>query len=307
MRRFSTPELVISPEVVVALNTGGPVVALESTIITHGMPYPANAETATALEDIIRMRGGNPATIALLSGKIHIGLTENQLDQLAQSKNAMKVSRRDIGYAMAAGRDGGTTVAATMICAAKAGIRVFATGGIGGVHRGWEQTLDISADMEELGRTPVAVISAGAKSILDLPATLEVLESRGVPVIGYGTSEFPAFHTRTSGLELEMRANTADQLAKILSGHWGLGLRTGALIANPIPKDDEIPADEVEEWIDAATHAAKRKGISGKDVTPFMLGWLAEGTDGRALAANQALIKNNAALAADLAKALTKR
>ena len=298
------PVLKISDEVCDALAANRPVVALETTIVTHGMPYPDNIATARSLESDIRSRCAVPATIAIMDGGIQIGLSESQLDSLATAKAVLKVSRNDLAYAIATGQPGATTVAATMICARLAGIRVFATGGIGGVHRGAEHTFDISADLEELSRTSVAVVCAGAKALLDLPKTLEYLETHGVPVIGYRTSEFPAFWSRSSGLPIDQCFDSVAALAACLNLKWSLGLEGGALIANPIDAADEIPALEMEGYIESAVRDAAARGISGKAVTPDILARLVEITNGRSLVANIALVRSNARLAAELAAAL---
>jgi pseudouridine-5'-phosphate glycosidase len=278
------------------------VVALESTIITHGMPYPENLATAQSLEREVRARGAVPATIAVIGGAIRVGLDAAELEQLAMSQGAMKLSRADLPYAVTSGRTGATTVAATMICAHLAGIRVFATGGIGGVHRGAETSFDISADLEELARTPVAVVSAGAKALLDLPKTLEVLETRGVPVIGYRTDEFPAFWSRNSGLKTPLRMDSAEEIAAFLKIKWEMGLTGGALVANPVQADAEIPAAEMSGFIGQAVSEAEQRGISGKAVTPWILGRIVELTGGASLRTNIALAQANARLAAEIAR-----
>ena len=294
----------LHPEVAQALAERRPVVALESTIISHGMPYPDNVAMAQRVEQLIRDGGATPATIAVLDGKLHVGLHLAQIERLAQGGGVLKLSRRDLGYALANGHCGGTTVSATMIGAALTGIRVFATGGIGGVHRGAQHSFDISADLLELAQTPVAVVSAGAKSILDLPATLEYLETQGVPVLGYQTERFPAFFTRDSGLPVSARIDTVAQLAATLRAHWGLGLRGGVLIANPVPEAQALDAPQVEAWITQALSEARAQGVRGKDETPFLLRRLVELSAGRTLAANNALVENNARLGAALAVAL---
>jgi len=281
-------------------------VALESTIITHGMPYPENVATARAVEDEVRRAGAEPATIAVVGGRIRAGLTDGEIERLAQTRGVLKLSRADLPYAVARGLDGATTVAATMICAHRAGIGVFATGGIGGVHRGAAESFDISADLEELARTPVAVICAGAKGLLDLPKTLEYLETRGVPVIGYRTDEFPAFWSRRGGLRAPMRCDSPAEIADVLRAQRALDMPAGALICNPIPEADEIPRQEMEGYIEAAVAEAVRRGATGKAVTPFILAHLVEITGGRSLRANIALVKSNARLAAELALELTR-
>ena len=278
------------------------VVALESTIIAHGMPYPENLATARLLESRVRESGAVPATIAVMGGAVRVGLGGADLEALAQAKDVLKLSRADLPYAAASGKMGATTVAATMICAHMAGIKVFATGGIGGVHRGAEATFDISADLEELARTPVAVVSAGAKALLDLPKTLEYLETRGVPVIGYRTDEFPAFWSRRSGLKVPLRMDSPQEIARFLALQWEMGLRGGAVICNPVPEADEIPAAEMRGFIDIAVADARHLG--GKSVTPFILGRIHELTGGRSLRTNIALAASNARLAGEIAEAM---
>ena len=297
----------LSPEIAEALARRAGVVALESTIITHGMPYPANVETAREVEDIVRRGGAVPATIVVLGGRIRVGLDADMLQRLGRATGVLKLSRADLPFAVATGRDGSTTVAATMICARLAGIDVFATGGIGGVHRGVETTLDISADLDELGRTAVTVVCAGAKALLDLPRTLEYLETCGVPVVGYRTDRFPAFWSRDSGLPAPLRLDTPDEIASLVASKTLLGLGGGVLVANPVPEADEIPAGEMGHLIDRAVSDAGVKGVSGKEVTPFILSRMLELTEGRSLATNVALIRNNAALAAEIAVALARR
>lgn len=296
--------LVLLPEVRDALAAGRPVVALESTIVTHGMPFPANVETALAVEAVVRDNGAVPATIAVMDGRILVGLAAETLDRLARTPDVMKLSRADLAYAVATGRPGSTTVAATMIVAALAGIRVFATGGIGGVHRGAETSFDVSADLDELGRTPVIVVAAGAKAILDVPKTLEVLETKGVPVVGFGTDEFPAFWSRASGLRAPLRIDDAAGVAAFQKARDALGIAGGMLVANPVPASDEIPAGEIADAIGAALHLAGERGIEGKAVTPFLLGEMLTLTGGRSLATNIALVRNNARVASAIAVAL---
>ncbi|PFG63362.1 pseudouridine-5'-phosphate glycosidase [Thioclava sp. ES.031] len=293
--------LTFAAEVADAKAENRPVVALESTIITHGMPYPQNLETAQAVEAEIRKAGAVPATIAVMGGKIHIGLEAEELEALAQTKDAMKVSRADLAVCLAKGATGATTVAATMICAHLAGIDVFATGGIGGVHRGAEDSFDISADLLELAQTPVSVVAAGAKAILDLPKTLEVLETHGVPVIAYGQDAFPAFWSRNSGLPAPLRADSAAEIAKSQLARASLGLPGGQLIANPIPEEAEIAREEIVPVIEQALQEAEAQGIAAKAVTPFLLSRIFELTEGRSLEANIALVLNNARLAAAIA------
>jgi pseudouridine-5'-phosphate glycosidase len=299
--------LVFTPEVQDALATGRPVVALESTIISHGMPYPRNIETAQGLEKIIRDEGAVPATIAVMDGKIKIGLNAAELEILGRSNSVrkiLKLSRRDIPYALSSRSLGATTVAATMICAELAGIHIFATGGIGGVHRGAETTFDISADLPELARSRVAVVCAGAKSILDIGLTLEVLETLGVPVIGYQTDVFPAFYSRDSSFPIECRIDQVTEIAALLKTQWMLGYSGGALVANPVPQENEFPSAVIETHIEAALDSATEENIKGKAVTPFLLSYLAEKTAGKSLETNIALVRNNARLGAQLAKAM---
>jgi pseudouridine-5'-phosphate glycosidase len=295
-----------SAEVAEALRTHRPVVALESTIISHGMPYPDNLATARAVEQLVRDHGAVPATIALVDGVLRIGLDDAGLERLASDPNVAKASRKDLPALIAAGATAGTTVAATMFLAHRAGIGVFATGGIGGVHRGAEQTYDVSADLIELGSTAVTVVCAGAKSILDLPKTLEVLETQGVPVIGVGTDEFPAFFSPTSGLPVDHRVDSVKELARVVALHRSLDLPGGVLVANPIPATDALVAAEIDTIIEQALADADREGVTRKEVTPYLLARINELTEGRSLIANVALIKNNAAFAADLALALTE-
>jgi pseudouridine-5'-phosphate glycosidase len=296
-----TLPLILSPEVAAARAAGGPIVALESTIITHGMPFPQNVETACRVEAEVRAHGAVPATIAILEGQIHVGLTEAELDGLGQAKGVAKLSRADLAACLATGGTGATTVAATMICAHLAGIQVFATGGIGGVHRGAETSFDISADLRELAETPVTVVAAGAKAILDLPKTLEYLETLGVPVIAYGQDDFPAFWSRSSGLKAPLRMDTARDIAAAQSLRTRLGLPGGQLVANPIPAEAEIPRREIMPHIETALAEAEAKGIAAKAVTPFLLQRIFELTEGRSLASNIALVLNNARLGAAIA------
>lgn len=294
----------IAPDVKRALDEGRPVVALESTIITHGMPHPQNVATAREVEDVIRDGGAVAATIAVIGGRIKIGLSPEELEWLGTARDVLKLSRSDLPFAISAQRHGSTTVAATMIFARSAGIGMFATGGIGGVHRDAETTMDISADLDELARTPVVVVCAGAKAILDLPRTLEYLETRGVPIVGYQTDVFPAFWSRMSALPIPIRLESPEAIAALIRAKAALGLEGGVLVANPIPPADEIPASEMNRFIDAALSEARVCGISGKAVTPFLLSHLYQITGGRSLVSNIALVKNNAALAARLAVAL---
>lgn len=296
-----------SPKVRAALDAGAPVVALESTIITHGMPFPENRETALTVEAQVRAAGATPATIAVMAGRIHIGLTGEDLDRLVRAKDAMKLSRADLAVCLAQRRTGATTVAATMICAHLAGISVFATGGIGGVHRGAETSFDISADLQELATTPVSVVAAGAKAILDLPKTLEVLETLGVPVIAYGQDDFPAFWSRSSGLRAPLRMDSAADIACAHLMRRQLGLTGGQLVANPIPVDAEIPRSEIDPVIATALTDALAQGVAAKAVTPFLLKRIFELTGGRSLAANIALVGNNARLAATVATEICRQ
>lgn len=293
-----------SEEVAAAKQRGAPIVALESTIITHGMPYPGNIQMAESVEQIIRDQGAVPATIAVIHGTLHIGLEKHELEALAQTKDAMKVSRADIAFAIAERRTGATTVAATMIAAEHAGIKVFATGGIGGVHRGAEESFDISADLTELARTAVIVVCAGAKAILDVPKTLEVLETNGVPVVTFGSTEFPAFWSRASGLPSPLSLNSPAAIANFQNTREQFGLEGGMLIANPVPEEDEIAREEMEIYIQRALSHAEEDEISGKAVTPYLLSKIFEITEGRSLETNIALVRNNARVAAEIAVAL---
>lgn len=292
-----------SAETRAALDKGAPVVALESTIITHGMPYPQNLEMARRVEAVIRENGAVPATIAVLNGEIHVGLGDSQLEQLAQTSDAAKTSSRDLAADMVQGLTAGTTVSATMRIAALAGIDIFATGGVGGVHRGAEDSFDISADLNELGQTATTVICAGVKSILDIPKTLEYLETQRVPIIAYGSDDFPAFFTRSSGCKADHRLNSAEEIAKAMALHHALGSGTGILIANPIPEEDALSPQFINGTIEAAVKEAADQGIGGKDVTPFLLARINELSQGRSLKANIALVLNNATLAARIAVA----
>lgn len=294
----------LSPEVAAAREQGRPVVALESTIIAHGMPWPQNLETAREVEDVIRIEGAVPATIAVIGGRIRVGLTNDELQQLAQSPDAMKLSRRDLPFAIATGRLGATTVAATMICAHLAGIEVFVTGGIGGVHRGGHESFDISADLQELARTPVAVVCAGAKSILDLGLTLEYLETHGVPVLSVGQDNFAAFFTPDSGLKADFRMDDADTQARFIRAKWALGLSGGVVVSNPVPAAQAMPREEIDAITAQALAEAEAQGIQGKAITPFLLARIKALTGGRSLATNIALVKHNAVVGARLARAL---
>ncbi|RMH46269.1 MAG: pseudouridine-5'-phosphate glycosidase [Alphaproteobacteria bacterium] len=303
---MTTLPITISPEVAAALEAGRPVVALETTIVTHGMPPPDNLQTALAAEAAIRAEGAVPATIAVIDGRIHVGLSPEALAALAATEGVLKLSRADLAWALAIGATGSTTVAATMICARAAGIAVFATGGIGGVHRGVEESLDISADLTELAETPVTVVSAGAKAILDLPRTLEALETRGVPVIGWRTRRFPAFWSRDSGLPVPLTAEDEGQIARAHRMRAALGLPGGQLVCNPIPEAAEIPLAEIAPAIAAAEAEARAQAIAGKALTPFLLARINAITAGRALAANRALVLANARLGARIAVAMAR-
>ena len=300
-----TPRIHLHPEVAQQLQQGGPVVALESTIIAHGMPYPQNVQTAREVEAIVRENGAVPATIAILDGKIQVGLDQRQLESLGNTPGVWKVSLRDLPFVVSEKLNGATTVAATMHIAHLAGIRVFVTGGIGGVHRGAETSMDISADLTEMGRTSVAVVTAGVKSILDIGLTLEYLETLGVPVVTFGSEEFPSFYSRGSGFQSPLRLDSPDAIARFLRAKWDLELNGSALIANPIPSEQEFPFAEMEQHIRAALDAAERQGIRGKSTTPFLLKYIADATGGDSLASNIALVKNNAALGARIATAFS--
>jgi pseudouridine-5'-phosphate glycosidase len=301
MERF----LLFSTEVLAARAAGLPVVALESTIISHGMPYPQNVEMARGVEQIIRDAGAVPATIAIIGGKICIGLSEEQLELLGTSPDAMKVSRRDLPYALAQDKLGATTVAATMICAQLAGIQVFVTGGIGGVHRGAETSFDISADLQELARTSVAVVCAGVKSILDIGLTLEYLETHGVPVISVGQPGFPAFFTRESGFNADFQIDASEEQARFLQTKWRLGLSGGVVVSNPVPVEAAMDKAEIDAITEQALQEADQQGVTGKKVTPFLLNRIKQLTEGRSLATNIALVRHNAQVGAQLAVALT--
>ena len=300
-----TPRIHLHPEVAQQLQQGGPVVALESTIIAHGMPYPQNVQTAREVEAIVRENGAVPATIAILDGKIQVGLDQRQLESLGNTPGVWKVSLRDLPFVVSEKLNGATTVAATMHIAHLAGIRVFVTGGIGGVHRGAETSMDISADLTEMGRTSVAVVAAGVKSILDIGLTLEYLETLGVPVVTFGSEEFPSFYSRGSGFQSPLRLDSPDAITRFLRTKWDLELNGSALIANPIPSEQEFPFAEMEQHIRAALDAAERQSIRGKSTTPFLLKYIADATGGDSLASNIALVKNNAALGARIATAFS--
>jgi pseudouridine-5'-phosphate glycosidase len=296
--------LLFSPEVVSARNAGRPIVALESTIISHGMPYPQNVQTARKVEQIIRDAGAVPATIAIMDGKICIGLSEEQLEQLGTAPDAIKVSRRDLAYVLSQRLLGATTVAATMICAQLAGIEVFVTGGIGGVHRGAETSFDISADLQELAHTSVAVVCAGVKSILDIGLTLEYLETHGVPVVSVGQPGFPAFFTRESGFNADFQLDSPASQANFIRTKWQLGLEGGIVVGNPVPQQFAMPKDEIDRITEQALREADEQGVTGKKVTPFLLARIKELTEGRSLATNIALVEHNALVGARLAVAL---
>lgn len=302
----SNDYLDINPEVAEALKDNRPVVALESTIISHGMPYPQNVETAQAVEAIIRKNGAVPATMAIIGGRIKAGLSPEQLDYFGQAQGVLKASRRDMAYAISAGKDAATTVAATMICAAKAGVSVFATGGIGGVHRGAPATFDISADLYELAQTAVTVVCAGAKALLDLPLTMEYLETLGVPVVGYGTDDFPAFYTRESGLKANFRLDTPEEVASLMHTKKAMELTGGILVTNPIPEKWSMDRSFIEGAIETALKQADAEGVKGKAVTPYLLKAIKEITGGKSLDSNIQLVFDNARVAALIAKAYKK-
>ncbi|GAA0523218.1 pseudouridine-5'-phosphate glycosidase [Deinococcus depolymerans] len=293
----------IHPEVAAALAEGRAVVALESTIISHGMPFPQNVEMARGVEDVVRAHGAVPATIAVLGGRLKVGLTPEELHLLATDKGVEKISTRDLPVTVALGRHGATTVASTMRVAALAGIRVFATGGTGGVHRGAERSMDVSADLLELAQTDVCVVSAGVKSILDIGLTLEVLETHGIPALTLGSEEFPAFYSRQSGFRAPLTVATPEEAARVLKAKWDLGVSGGVMLANPIPEDAEIPASEITPQIEQALRDMDALGLKGKDTTPYLLGRMVEITGGRSLAANIALVRHNAMVAAQVAVA----
>lgn len=296
----------INPEVSAAISAGQAVVALESTIISHGMPYPKNVETALAVERIVRRNGAIPATIAIMDGRLKVGLTADEIETLGKGQGTVKTSRRDIPFIVAKGLTGATTVASTMIIASLAGIKVFATGGIGGVHRGAQETFDISADLQELGKTDVAVVCAGAKSILDIGLTLEYLETQGVPVVGYGTDELPAFYTSKSGFPVDYRIDTPLEMAKALKAKWDLGLQGGVVIANPIPAEYEMDPAVIDRAIEEAVRESQALGIKGKESTPFLLAKVKDLTGGASLDSNIQLVYNNAAVGAQVAVELSK-
>jgi pseudouridine-5'-phosphate glycosidase len=292
----------INPEILEAIKNGQPVVALESTIIAHGMPYPKNVETAMAVNEVIRNNGAIPATIGIINGRIKVGLTDEEIEYMAKASNVLKVSRRDLPYVVSGKMDGATTVSATMIAASMAGIRVFVTGGIGGVHRGAGQSFDISADLEELKITDVVVVCAGVKSILDIGATLEYLETSGVTVISYGTDDFPAFYSRNSGYKTEISIDTPEDIGKLIKTKYDMALKGGVVVACPIPKEYEIPFKEMDTVIKQALDECKEKNITGKRITPFLLDSVKQLTEGRSLEANVKLVLNNAEVGAKIAK-----
>ena len=296
----------LSDEVKEAKKNGTPIVALESTIISHGMPYPQNVQTAREVEAIIREEGAVPATMAVIDGVLRIGLSDEELEFFGKTKGIAKASRRDMPYLVAAKKNGATTVSATMICAELAGIKTFVTGGIGGVHRGAETTMDVSADLQELAKTDVAVICAGAKSILDLGLTMEYLETQGVPVVGYQTDKLPSFFTRTSPFDVNYRLDTAAEIAEMMKAKWDMNLDGGMVIANPIPEEFAMEDSFINKVIDEAVAEAESRGITGKDVTPFLLGKIKDVTEGKSLEANIALVKNNAKVGAQIAVAFGK-
>ena len=298
--------LSITPEIKEALEAGKPVVALESTILSHGMPYPENVEFAHKVEEIVRGEGAIPATTAIIGGKLKVGLNSEELEIMCKADGVGKVSRRDVAVYLATGKTGATTVATTMIIAAMAGIKVFATGGIGGVHRGAQETFDISADLQELAKTPVGVVCAGAKSILDIGLTLEYLETMGVPVLGMGTDDFPAFYCRKSGYKVDFNVESPEMAANILHTKWAAGMEGGAVLANPIPQEYELDFDEMEGVINKALAMAKEQGIHGKATTPFLLSHIKDLTHGVAFASNVQLAYNNARMASKIAVAMTK-
>ncbi len=299
------PNFQLSPEITRALNLGAPIVALESTVITHGLPRPQNLELARDMEKQIREHDATPATVALLDGKIRIGLSDEELVRLSESESTLKVSHRDFATAIVKKADGGTTVAGTMFAARMAGIHVFATGGIGGVHK--ESSFDISTDLRSLAEIPMIVVCAGAKAILDLPATLEYLETLGVPVVGYQTDEFPAFYSRESGLNVSARLDSPKEIADFAKAHWDLGMKGGVLVANPIPEKESISKSKLEPMIAKASAEAIQQGIHGQALTPFLLGRISELTKGKSLKANLALLLNNARLAAEIAKEMNTK
>lgn len=299
--------LVVEEEIKHALESDQPVVALESTIISHGLPYPRNLETALMAEKLVRDRGAVPATVGILDGAIRVGLKKSELELLAERKDILKVSRKDLSFAVSKRIMGATTVSGTMAVAYMVGVKVFATGGIGGVHRGVERTQDVSADLTELARTPIIVVSAGAKAILDLPKTLEYLETQGVPVVGYRTREFPAFYSRSSGLFLDLSLESPDEIARLYRAHRQLGLEQGVLIANPISAEHQIPREEIQVHLTQALKELDGRGVTGKEVTPFLLSRIVELTGGRSLETNVHLLRSNVGLACEIARSLAER
>lgn len=299
------PHFQLSTEIARALKLGSPIVALESTVITHGLPHPQNLNLARDMEKQVRDAGSIPATVALLDGKVRLGLSDEELVRLSESESKLKVSHRDFATAIVKKKDGGTTVAGTMLAAQMSGIKVFATGGIGGVHK--ESPFDISTDLKALAETPMIVVCAGAKAILDLPATLEYLETMGVPVVGYQTDEFPAFYSRESGLNVSARLDSPKEIAEFAKAHWSMGLRSAILVTNPVPETDSIPKSEMEPFIAKASVEAMEKEIHGQALTPFLLSRISELTEGRSLKANLALLLNNARLAGEISKEMTVR
>lgn len=293
----------VREDVAAALRSGAPVVALESTVIAHGLPWPHNLDTARKMESAVRDKGAVPATIAVLEGRMVVGLSSEQLASFAETEGIVKVSRADLGRVLASRQTGATTVAGTMLIAARAGVRMFATGGIGGVHRGAELSFDISADLTELARTPVAVVCAGAKAILDLPRTLEALETLGVPVVGYRTNEFPAFYVRESGLPLKARVDSPEEAARLMNAHWETGLSSGIVFCNPPPADCALKKQEVEALVGRALHSAAAAGIRGNGVTPYLLDYLSKESQGRTMETNISLLVHNAGVAAEIAAA----
>lgn len=298
------PHTLLSPEITRALDMGLPIVALESTVITHGLPIPQNMELAREMESRVREQGAVPATVALLYGKIRVGINDAELERLANAKDPVKVSRRDFAKAIVKKLDGGTTVAGTMLAATQAGIRVFATGGIGGVHR--EGNMDISTDLQALSDTPMIVVCAGAKSILDLPATLEYLETMAVPVVGYGTDEFPAFFSHQSGLDVSVHLDSPEEIVEFARAHWDLGLKSAILVTNPIPEEYSLADEDINPIIAQASKDARERGIHGQALTPFLLARINQLSKGRSLRSNLVLLHNNATLAAKIAKIMTK-
>ena len=306
MNKTTEQYIDVRPQVADALSAGRPVVALESTVIAHGLPYPDNLETACQMQSAVRSSEAVPATIGLFDGRIVVGLDDGEIERLAQAKDVVKVSRRDFAPVLAQRRLGATTVAATMLVSSRVGIRFFATGGIGGVHRGAQSTFDVSADVIELGRSSVAVVCAGPKAVLDLGLTIEVLETAGVPIIGYRTSEMPAFYSASSGFGVDYSVGSPDEIARILAAQWKLGLSAGVLIVNPPPAGKALDRSEVESMIAAALDTSRRQNIKGKALTPFLLSHLARESHGRTLAVNKALLVQNATLAADVALAFSR-